>query len=141
MQILTLSALNIFGMFTLLNKRRKSRGKTNHYTAKVVENKTVFFPHRVFIRWPPFPFTHFRGIFNQTREVITYLLHSQTHITIILCDPKNKTKTENAFQIKSQLLFRLQASARLPPSSCKTDVSTYIFKRLKTIFVPRESKQ
>lgn len=40
----------------------------------------------------------FRGIFYQNKKVITYLLHSQTHITIILCVPKNTAKTEHVFQ-------------------------------------------
>lgn len=80
-------------MFTLFNKRTKSEGETNHCAVKSWEWDRIF-SHRVFIRWPPFLFIHFGGIFNQDWEVITYLLHSQTHIAIMLCEPRNKTKTE-----------------------------------------------
>jgi len=78
----------------------------------------------------------FSGIFYQNLEVISYLLPLQTHITIIFCVPKNKTKTGNVFQIKSQLLSRLDTPKRVTPSSSKIDVSILIIKPLKLFLLP-----
>lgn len=138
--MLTLSALNIYGMFTLSDKRTKSSHSKPGYSKNRWER--ILFPksscYRVFIRWSPFLFIHLAVSFTRTRRllVIYYIhTHTHTHYNNIMCAEKQNENRKRVL-IKSQLLFRLDTPRRVPPSSSKTDVSILILKPLKLLLLP-----
>ena len=129
---------------------RISRGIANKGTAKDDENVNALHSeifllscfHQV--QWPQFLsiqcFIKFNGLsfclfiwryLLSERGVYKLFITFSNTQQIILRVPKNKTKTGNLFQIKSQLLLRQDTPKRVAPSSSKIHVSKLVIKPLK----------